>query len=91
MYHIGKGRNRSEKTPRLIIFDEAFSKMDGDRIEKSILLLRKIGFQVILSTPTEKAADIAPLVDRTIVVLRSGRRSQVTCFDKEGLGELFNE
>ena len=91
MYHIGKGRNRSEKTPRLIIFDEAFSKMDGDRIEKSIMLLRKIGFQVILSTPTEKAADIAPLVDRTIVVLRSGRRSQVTCFDKEGLGELFNE
>ena len=91
LYRIGRGRNRSERTPRLIIFDEAFSKMDGDRIEKSILLLRKIGFQVILSTPTEKAADIAPLVDRTILVLRSGRHSQVTCFDKDGLGELLNE
>ncbi|MBQ3285243.1 MAG: AAA family ATPase [Ruminococcus sp.] len=91
LYHIGKGRDQSTKTPRLIIFDEAFSKMDGDRIEKSIILLRKIGFQVILSTPTEKAGDIAPLVDRTILVLRSGRHSQVTCFDKEGMGELLNE
>ena len=85
------GRDKKANTARLIIFDEAFSKMDGERIEKSILLLRKIGFQVILSTPTEKAGDIAPWVDRILLVLRSGKTSQVTVFDKERIGELIDE
>ena len=85
------GRDKKANTARLIIFDEAFSKMDGERIEKSIYLLRKIGFQVILSTPTEKAGDIAPWVDRILLVLRSGKTSQVTYFDKERVGELINE
>lgn len=65
--------------------------MDGERIEKSLLLLRKIGFQVILSTPTEKAGDIAPWVDRVLLVLRKGRQSQVTVFGKERIGELTDE
>lgn len=85
------GRDKKANTARLIIFDEAFSKMDGERIEKSIMLLRKIGFQVILSTPTEKAGDIAPWVDRVLLVLRKGRVSQVTYFDKERVGELIDE
>ena len=85
------GRDKKANTARLIIFDEAFSKMDGERIEKSIQLLRKIGFQVILSTPTEKAGDIAPWVDRILLVLRSGKTSQVTVFDKDRVGELTDE
>ena len=85
------GRDKKGNTARLIIFDEAFSKMDGERIEKSIMLLRKIGFQVILSTPTEKAGDIAPWVDRILLVLRSGKTSQVTIFDKDRVGELIDE
>ena len=85
------GRDKKANTARLIIFDEAFSKMDGERIEKSIQLLRKIGFQVILSTPTEKAGDIAPWVDRILLVLRSGKTSQVTVFDKERVVELTDE
>lgn len=88
LYRIG--RDRKSNTARLIIFDEAFSKMDGERIEKSIMLLRKLGFQAILSTPTEKAGDIAPLADRTLAVLRKGRDSRVTCFDKERIGELID-
>lgn len=89
LYRIG--RDKRANTTRLIIFDEAFSKMDGERIEKSLLLLRKIGFQVILSTPTEKAGDIAPWVDRVLLVLRKGRQSQITVFGKERIGELTDE
>lgn len=85
------GRDKKANTARLIIFDEAFSKMDGERIEKSIMLLRKIGFQVILSTPSERAGDIAPWVDRILLVLRSGKTSQVTAFDKDKVGELIDE
>lgn len=86
LYRIG--RDKKANTAKLIIFDEAFSKMDGERIEKSISLLRKLGFQVILSTPTEKAGDIAPKVDRVLLVLRKGKNSRVVNFDKEHIGEL---
>lgn len=85
LYRIG--RDNKASTARIIIFDEAFSKMDGERIEKSIGLLRKLNFQVVLSTPTVKASDIAPLVDRVLLVLRKGTNSRITYFDKERIGE----
>ena len=44
-------------TLRLVIFDEAFSKMDADRIKKAVDLLRQFGLQVIISTPPEKLSD----------------------------------
>ncbi len=58
-----------ENTVRLIVFDEAFSKMDNERIEESIKLLRKIGFQAIFAAPPEKLQDIQDLVDSTYVVM----------------------
>lgn len=66
-----------DSTLRLILFDEAFSKMDSDRIEECIRLLRKIGFQVILAAPSEKADDIIPLVDLTLVVIKRQGMSTV--------------
>lgn len=58
-----------ENTIRLIIFDEAFSKMDSERIEESIKLLREIGFQAIFAAPPEKLQDIQNFVDSTLLVL----------------------
>lgn len=58
-----------DNTIRLIVFDEAFSKMDSERIEESIKLLRKIGFQAIFAAPPEKLQDIQSLVDSTLLVL----------------------
>lgn len=75
------GRDKTYKTSRLIIFDEAFSKMDGERIVRSIELLRKFKFQVILSAPPDKISDIATLVDRNICVLREGKHTCVRSFD----------
>lgn len=57
-------------TVRLIILDEAFSKMDGERIKESIRLLKDFGLQAIFSAPPEKLSDIAPLVDETIIVYK---------------------
>ncbi len=68
---------------RIIIFDEAFSKMDGGRIKESIRLLRKFGLQAILSAPSDKVADISELVDETLVVLRGRNGSQVHLYAKE--------
>ena len=47
--------------------------MDGERIVRSVQLLRQFNFQVILSAPTEKVGDIGTLVDRNLCVLREGK------------------
>ncbi len=78
---------------RLIVFDEAFSKMDSERIRESVRLLRKFDFQCILSAPPEKIGDIAPLVDRTLCVIREKNTSIIKAFEpkklmEEGLDEV---
>jgi uncharacterized protein YPO0396 len=70
---------------RLIMFDEAFSKMDSERIRESIRLLRRFGFQCLLSAPPEKIGDIAPLVDRNLCVIRERNSSIVRAFDAKRL------
>lgn len=65
---------------RLIIFDEAFSKMDSERISESIKLLRQFGLQAIVSAPPEKMSDITGLADKTICVVRNNTVSIVTEF-----------
>ena len=68
---------------RLIIFDEAFSKMDRGRIKESIRLLSKFGLQVILSAPSDKVGDISELVDETLVVLHDKSSSSVRLYAEE--------
>ncbi|HHW32172.1 MAG TPA: hypothetical protein GXX20_10975 [Clostridiaceae bacterium] len=72
---------------RLIVFDEAFSKMDSERIRESVRLLRKFDFQCILSAPPEKIGDIAPLVDRTLCVIRDKNTSIIKAFEPKKLME----
>ncbi|GAB1475488.1 SbcC/MukB-like Walker B domain-containing protein [Bacillota bacterium] len=78
---------------RLIVFDEAFSKMDSERIQESIRLLKRFGFQCILSAPPEKIGDIAPYVDRNLCVIRNRTTAIIRAFDpkkllEEGADEL---
>jgi len=85
------GRDKTQNTARLIIFDEAFSKMDGERIIRSVQLLRQFHFQVILSAPTEKVGDIGTLVDRNLCVLREGKHTCVKAFDPRKSEWIENE
>jgi uncharacterized protein YPO0396 len=75
-------------TLRLIVFDEAYSKMDHQRIQESIKLIREMGLQVILAAPTEKIGDIAPYVDRNLCVTRVKSETVVKAFDPRELEEL---
>lgn len=85
------GREKGYRTSRLIIFDEAFSKMDGERIVRSIELLRKFEFQVILSAPPDKIGDIATIVDRNLCVLRNDKLTCVRSFNPKQLEEIIYE
>lgn len=85
-------RNKSQNnTIRVIILDEAFSKMDGERIRESIHLLRRFGLQAIFSAPPDKIPDIAPLVDRNIAVYKDNRHSFTRKFDPREIEENFVE
>ena len=66
---------------RLVIFDEAFSKMDSTRIIESIKILKNFGLQVILSAPSEKVSDLSKIVDKTLLVNRHNSRSFVDPFE----------
>ncbi len=65
----------------MIIFDEAFNKMDHQRIQESISLVRQLDLQLLISAPTEKIADIAPLVDRNLCLTRIGQETFIKFFD----------
>ncbi len=86
LYRI-RQKNEAGNTMRLIIFDEAFSKMDSERIQESIKLLRRFGLQAVLSAPPEKIGDVAPLVDRNLCVIRGEDRACVKAFDSKHLIE----
>ena len=81
-------KQKANNTVRIIVFDEAYSKMDHQRIKESINLIRKLGLQVILSAPTEKIGDIAPLVDRNLCVTRIKNETIVRAFDSKELEEM---
>lgn len=63
-------------TLRLVIFDEAFSKMDAARIVKSTDLLRQFGLQAILSTPSEKLRDLIGCVDQVLVTMHDDKKKR---------------
>ena len=76
-------------TFRLVIFDEAFNKMDSERISESIKLLKYFKLQAIICSPPEKAGDIVPMADNTLLVNKEkvkngfGYRSNIIKWTKE--------
>ena len=70
-------------TVRLVVFDEAFNKMDSDRIVESVRLLRRMGLQAIICTPPDKVSDIMPIADRTLLVTKDRYEMHILPFAKE--------
>jgi len=62
---------------RLMMFDEAFNRMDSDRVENSLRFIRELGMQAIIAAPTDKCEYIAPHVSTTLLVLRDGHYSWI--------------
>jgi energy-coupling factor transporter ATP-binding protein EcfA2 len=60
---------------RLMMFDEAFNRMDGDRVENSLRFIQELGMQAVIAAPTDKCEYIAPHLPTTLLVLRDGHYS----------------
>ena len=64
-------------TVRLIMPDEAFDKMDDERIERMMKFFNSMGFQIILGTPPGKIEIIGEYVDEVLMAYRAGDHSIV--------------
>ncbi|MDR2617950.1 MAG: hypothetical protein LBC62_03670 [Treponema sp.] len=68
---------RPESTVRLVIFDEAFNRMDDERIGKILSFYNNLNLQIITSVPPEKIEAIGPYMDRINVISRFGSAVKV--------------
>jgi uncharacterized protein YPO0396 len=81
---------RPEETIRLVMFDEAFNRMDDERIGKILQFYRELNIQIIISVPTEKIEAVEPYMDQTNLVIRYSNSARVRdCHrDDEVKGEV---
>jgi len=87
LYQVNNLSELVSNTVRLVVFDEAFNKMDSDRIVESVRLLRKMGLQAIICTPPDKLADIMPLADKTLLVSKEKYKMHILTYEKEMAGQ----
>lgn len=79
-------------TMRLVILDEAFSKMDAEKVASCIELIRGLGFQAIISATNDKIQNYLENVDKTFVYANPNKKSiSIQEFEKKEFGELLRE
>lgn len=65
---------RRPSTIRLVVLDEAFSKMDAEKVASCISLIRGLGFQAIISATNDKIQNYLENVDKTFVYANPNKR-----------------
>ena len=78
---------RKSDTLRLVVFDEAFNRMDADRIEEAIRFMQNLGFQAVIVAPTGRIQLIVPHVNTTLVVMKDGFTSFIERVTRKELTE----
>lgn len=76
-------------TIRLVVLDEAFSKMDAEKVASCISLIRGLGFQAIISATNDKIQNYLENVDKTFVYANPNKRHiSIQEFERKDFGEL---
>ena len=79
-------------TIRLVVLDEAFSKMDAEKVASCIELIRGLGFQAIISATNDKIQNYVENVDKTFVFANPNKKSiSIQEFEKESFPELMRD
>ena len=64
---------RDLKSPtNLVVFDEAFNNMDGERIRQMLEFYKELNIQLIISVPSSRFSYISPHADNIISLAKSG-------------------
>lgn len=67
----------TDSTIRVVLFDEAFDKMDSNRIESILSFLSELKLQYIIAAPPQKIDTIDEFVNTTLIVVREDRNIDV--------------
>lgn len=79
-------------TLRLVVLDEAFSKMDAEKVASCIELIRGLGFQAIISATNDKIQNYIENVDKTFVYANPNKKSiSIQEFEKKDFSQLVVE
>lgn len=79
-------------TLRLVVLDEAFSKMDAEKVASCIALIRGLGFQAIISATNDKIQNYLENVDKTFVYANPNKRHiSIQEFEKSEFVQLTDE
>ena len=82
-------RFQRNPTIRLVVLDEAFSKMDAEKVASCISLIRGLGFQAIISATNDKIQNYLENVDKTFVYANPDKRHiSIQEFERKDFGEL---
>ena len=92
-YHINlSSAVRQRPSIRLVILDEAFSKMDAEKVASCIELIRGLGFQAIISATNDKIQNYVENVDKTFVFANPSKKSiSIQAFEKDRMKDLASE
>ena len=89
--HQSAGQTR-RPTMRLVILDEAFSKMDAEKVASCIQLIRSLGFQAIISATNDKIQNYLENVDKTFVYANPNKKSiSIQEFEKKEFEQLVTD
>ena len=90
LYRINRKDKEINQTLRLVVFDEAFSKMDAEKVSISINLMRELGLQAIIAAPNDKIGNYVESVDKTFVFNNENKNNiQISCFSKKEILEII--
>lgn len=85
LYRVADARRND--TVRLIVFDEAFNRMDRENTQSALELMKRYQLQVITATPPKRFDEIVPYVETSALLARSGERVVVTPYYYRGDGQ----
>lgn len=89
--NLASGQSR-RSTLRLVVLDEAFSKMDAEKVASCIQLIRGLGFQAIISATNDKIQNYLENVDKTFVYANPNKKNiSIQEFEKREFGQLGEE
>jgi uncharacterized protein YPO0396 len=82
MYRMYRaGSLEGEPACGLVLLDEAFSKMDEQRIAAMLRFARNLGLQLVMATPKERVSLVAPWVERSLFIYKDLQSGEPTVSD----------
>lgn len=80
---------RRNPTIRLVVLDEAFSKMDAEKVASCIKLIRGLGFQALISATNDKIQNYLETVDKIFVFANPNKKAiSIQEFEKKEFDQL---